>query len=189
MRKTSQTYDASKLRALWVSKVLKVHDKSAAAIIELGKTLNDAKDELDQHGQWQTVFELKELPFSLSLAERYMRIASDHKLTESASLQNLPSALSTLYALSQLSDEAFHQAIAEGKIHPGTTSKAAAAWASPIIKSSRRANPLSRPSRCSPMSCSGKSRSESPNSKTEHGFAQSGSMLISRSERRPQLMG
>jgi hypothetical protein len=109
-----------------VTKILKVHDKAATTIIELGQTLIDAKEALDQHGQWMIVFEQNELPFSLSLAERHMKIARDRKL-KSASVQNLPSAVSTLYELSKLSDDDFHQAMAEGKIHPGTTRKEAAA--------------------------------------------------------------
>jgi hypothetical protein len=121
--------DGPKLRAEWVATIQKAHAKNAAAIIELGRILNDAKQALEKHGQWQIVFEQKELPFSLSLAERYMKIARDHRLTKSANLQNLPSPVSVLYELSRLSDDEFYQAMAAGKIHPEMTHKEAAALA------------------------------------------------------------
>jgi hypothetical protein len=63
-------HDQSKLRLQWVTKICKVHDKTAAAIIELGETLNKAKAALNQHDQWLIIFEQKELPFSLYLNMR-----------------------------------------------------------------------------------------------------------------------
>jgi hypothetical protein len=39
----------------------------------------------------------------------------------------LPSPITVLYELSRLPDDAFDQAMADGKIHPGTTHKDAAA--------------------------------------------------------------
>lgn len=122
---TADASDQSKLRAQWVTKIIKAHDKNAAAIIELGKTLNEAKDDLDQDDQWMIMFEQKELPFSLSLAERYMKIARE--LGQSANLQILPSAISTLYELSRLSDEVRDQVMADGQVGPNTTRKQAAA--------------------------------------------------------------
>jgi hypothetical protein len=111
--------DDGSVRADWVAKICAAHDKSAQAIIELGKTLNDAKAALHQRGQWMTMFEGNELPFSLSLAERYMRIAL--RFPNSASLQNLPSAVSTLYELSRLSDDEFEQGVKDGSIHADMT--------------------------------------------------------------------
>jgi hypothetical protein len=123
--------DGSNLRSEWVHRILKANDEADKAIItankaiiELGRILNEAKAELDQHGQWLILFERNELPFSLSLAERYMRIV--RKFQNSASLQNLPSAVSTLYELSRWPKEKFDQAAAEGKIHLNMTCKEAA---------------------------------------------------------------
>jgi len=126
VRKTKSD-DGPKSRAEWVDKIQKVHAKTAAAIIELGQILIDAKQALDKHGQWMIMFERQELPFSLSLAERYMKIAGDHKLSKSANLQNLPSPVSVLYELSRLPDDVFDQAIADGKINPTTTRQEAVA--------------------------------------------------------------
>ena len=121
-----ESEDGSKLRAQWVAKIRKAHDKTAVAIIELGRTLNEAKAALDKSRQWLIVFEQNELPFSLSLAERYMKIA-DHKLSNSANLQILPPAVSTLYELSKLPDDEFGQAMADGTISPEMTCKQATA--------------------------------------------------------------
>jgi hypothetical protein len=115
------TSDGSKLRAHWVAKILKVHGKTVAAIIEQGKTLRDAKVALDKTDQWMEIFERKEVPFSLSLAERFMRIARHPKLADSANWQILPAVVSSLYELAKLSDEEFERRKKDGTLHQDMT--------------------------------------------------------------------
>jgi Protein of unknown function (DUF3102) len=147
-QETTLESDQSKIRADWVTRIINANSNTVAAIIELGQNLIETKAVL-KHGQWQLMFEKNELPFSLSFAERYMKIASDKKLKKSASLQNLPAAVSTLYELSRLSDDEFGQAEAAGIINSEMTHKNATALVkSPqnkIQQSSKNKKPVLRP--------------------------------------------
>jgi hypothetical protein len=120
--------NAPKNRAEWAAEICNItHKVTVEAVLQIGRALQAAKDALP-HGEFLEMIE-SDLPFSASVAQRYMRIARDCRLANAATVQLLPTDYSTLYELSKLPDEVFHQSIAEGKIHPGTTRKAANALA------------------------------------------------------------
>jgi hypothetical protein len=91
--------------------------KSVDSIIECGRLLIAAKDEL-KHGEFLKMIE-NNLPFKRSTAQAIMKIAADGRVTKSQHAGCLPVHWSTLVKLSQLPDAAFEARIADGRIHPG----------------------------------------------------------------------
>ena len=91
--------------------------KSVDSIIECGRLLIAAKDEL-KHGQFLKMIE-NNLPFKRSTAQAFMKIASDGRITKYQHAGCLPASWSTLVKLIQLPDAAFEARIADGTIHPG----------------------------------------------------------------------
>ena len=91
--------------------------KGVASIIECGRLLIAAKDEL-KHGEFLKMIE-NNLPFKRSTAQALMKIASDGRITKNQHAGCLPAHWSTLIKLTQLPDAAFEAQIADGTIHPG----------------------------------------------------------------------
>ena len=79
--------------------------------------MNQAKRALD-HGLFLKMIEV-ELPFSADTAQRLMRIARHPILAKTATSRHLPPSWTTLYELSQLSEELALAKIESGEIHPG----------------------------------------------------------------------
>lgn len=100
----------------WAKKIRDAWQASIESILKCGRLLIAAKAKL-KHGEFQKMVET-ELPFGLSTAERLMTIARDLRLTNPAHAQILPPSWYLLYRLSQLSDEHFEEAIADGTINP-----------------------------------------------------------------------
>jgi hypothetical protein len=95
--------------------------KGASSIIECGRLLIAAKDEL-KHGEFLKMIE-NDLPFKRSTAQAFMRIASDGRITKYQHAGCLPAHWSTLIKVIQLPDAAFETRIA-GRHNPprlGTT--------------------------------------------------------------------
>ena len=102
--------------AYWAAKITTIWQRAVQDVFEVGQNLIDAKDKLE-HGQFEGMIE-SDLPFGPSTAQRLMAIARDKKLTNPAHVQLLPASWGTLYALSQLPDDAFNKAVQSGAIKP-----------------------------------------------------------------------
>jgi hypothetical protein len=98
--------------------------KSVESIIECGRLLIAAKDEL-KHGEFLKMVE-NNLPFKRSTAQALMKIAKDKRITKYQRAGCLPPHWSTLVKLTQLPDAAFEARIADGTIHPGLERRPAA---------------------------------------------------------------
>jgi hypothetical protein len=97
--------------------------------ISAGRKLIQAKKDLKKHGgSFINLVEVK-LGWNLDTAEKWMAIAGNPVLADSATLRNLPTSWTTLYALSRLPPKMLEQCIKDGTIHPQLTCKAAAALA------------------------------------------------------------
>ena len=105
------------LFAKHVQRITACQRKSVNSIIECGRLLIAAKDELE-HGEFLRMIE-NNLPFRRSTAQALMKIASDGRITKNQPAGCLPAHWSTLVKLTQLPDAAFEARIADGTIHPG----------------------------------------------------------------------
>ena len=105
------------LFANYAQRITACQRKSVNSIIECGRLLIAAKDEL-KHGEFLKMIE-NNLPFKRSTAQALMKIASDRRITKSQHVGCLPAHWSTLVKLIQLPDAAFEARIADGTIHPG----------------------------------------------------------------------
>ena len=109
----------SKTCAQWAAEIRAAHTKTVAAILKLGLTLTAAKKALP-HGAFLKMIK-SDLPFTATVAQRLMKIATDPKLVDAARAQLLPPAWGTLYELTKLPKETFEQAASSGAIHPKMT--------------------------------------------------------------------
>lgn len=100
----------------WAQRITECWRASVQAILEVGRLLAAAKDELP-HGEFGKMIE-SELPFSASTANRLMKISADPKLSNPAHVQHLPASWGTLYELTKLDDEQFEEAIEREVIRP-----------------------------------------------------------------------
>jgi hypothetical protein len=91
--------------------------KGVASIIECGRLLITAKNEL-KHGEFLKMIE-NNLPFRRSTAQALMKIAAEGRITKYQHAGCLPTHWSTLVKLTQLPDAAFEARIADGTIHQG----------------------------------------------------------------------
>jgi len=91
--------------------------KSVESIIECGRLLIAAKDEL-KHGEFLKMIE-NNLPFKRSTAQALMKIAADRRIAKYQHAGCLPAHWPTLVKLTQLPGAAFEARIADGTIHPG----------------------------------------------------------------------
>jgi DUF3102 family protein len=99
--------------------------RAVEGIIATGRHLQEAKRELDQHGEWLPL--LKRLKVGASTAARLMRIAENEVLRNSAHWAELPTSWRTLYELTTLLPETLEAKIADGTISPEITRKEVAA--------------------------------------------------------------
>ena len=108
---------AAFLSAKYAQRIINCQRKSIESIVECGRLLIAAKDEL-KHGEFLKMIENK-LPFKRSSAQALMKIAADGRITKYQHAGCLPAHWSTLVKLTQLPDAAFEARIADGTIHPG----------------------------------------------------------------------
>ena len=84
---------------------------------EVGSALLQLKDDSHSAGmKWSEVCE--RLPFGQSMANRFMRIASNQALRKSEHVPNLPADTATLYTISRLPAPEVEQHIESGRINP-----------------------------------------------------------------------
>ena len=103
-------------RAQWAARISTAFRKCVEAVLEQGRLLIAAKDDLD-YGDFTAMVE-SDLPFGPRTAQMLMAIAGDRRFSEANIASVLPSSWTTLYALTRLPDEAFERGIAEGVISP-----------------------------------------------------------------------
>lgn len=89
---------------------------AAKAILEAGRLLIEAKGALE-HGRFRKMIE-GQLPFGARTAERLMKIAADPRLSKATHASLLPPSWTTLYELSQVPEDLFAKALADGRINP-----------------------------------------------------------------------
>jgi Protein of unknown function (DUF3102) len=105
------------LFAKYAQRITACQRKSIQSIVECGRLLIAAKDEL-KHGEFLKMID-NNLPFKRSSAQALMKIAADRRITKYQHAGCLPAHWSTLIKVIQLPDAAFEARIADGTIHPG----------------------------------------------------------------------
>ena len=115
-RKNTRTADE------WAKSITTAWQKSVESIIETGRQLKQAQDELE-YGQWLNMIEEKKVPFEARTAQRLMRIAEHPILSNATNLSLLPPSWSTLYRLTELPDDVLEGMIADGTLNCEITGK------------------------------------------------------------------
>jgi hypothetical protein len=101
---------------------LRVND--VATIIERGRVLTEAKDELD-HGSFEATVERH---FDLSTARMCRIVAAHSVLSNRCHVNALPPSLRTLYELTKLPAALLREKLKDGSINPKTERNDVAAW-------------------------------------------------------------
>jgi hypothetical protein len=108
----------------WADRITAAWRKSVQHIIETGRLLRQAKEELN-HGQWLMMFSTRRrdspIPFNVRMAQQLMAIASNPILSNANHESHLPPSWTLLYLLSSLPDDELTRLIDEERIHPGMT--------------------------------------------------------------------
>jgi hypothetical protein len=86
-------------------------------IISVGRLLRRAKTQLGR-GEWGRLFAEKMVPFTISTAQRLMKIAAHPELSNPAHVQYLPSSWWTLYELTKVEPETLSAAFNAKLISP-----------------------------------------------------------------------
>ncbi len=94
-------------RAEFAERIRDSYYKTVDAFFTTGRLLNESKVAL-KHGEFLDMVE-SDLPFSVSTAERLMKIVRDDRIIEAKEQNLLPARWSLLHAMSQLDDEEFAQ--------------------------------------------------------------------------------
>jgi hypothetical protein len=98
-------------------------DAYIEGVLTTGRELLSAKTTLG-HGNWGRMFAShpeavpEPLDISIDTAERYMAIALDPVLSDSAHVRSLPTSYSTLAELARVPYEIKQKALTDGRIHP-----------------------------------------------------------------------
>ena len=105
--------------AWWAERIGRQWGKTVADVINTGRLLLKAKDELN-HEEWGYMFIAdavpKPLPFGQDYAAILMAIAKDPLLANSDNHRNLPSSVSALYELAKLPDDVLAAALQQGRV-------------------------------------------------------------------------
>jgi hypothetical protein len=98
--------------------------KTAAGRIRTGKRLQAMKDGVD-HGEWLTAFRLSRMPFSLSTAQEYMRLARHRVIGNTQNSVYLPTKRQpqVMLASSKLPDSVLVDLMKSGTVNPSMTIK------------------------------------------------------------------
>jgi hypothetical protein len=103
-------------RPAWANRIRLAVGKSVEAILEVGRLLLAAKEQIP-HGEFMEMVQL-DLPFSIQTADKFMAVASNHLLTDPAHVRNLPPSWGHLYELSRIPGERLAKALRDGEIRP-----------------------------------------------------------------------
>jgi N6-adenosine-specific RNA methylase IME4 len=99
----------------WVALIAASHRSNIEQFIHTGRLITAAKDALP-HGEFGEM--IKALPFSARMAQIYMTVAADARITNAKHISHLPAHIGTLYEISKLQDAEFEAHIADGTIRP-----------------------------------------------------------------------
>ena len=106
--------------ARWRKAIITSWQRQVGAIIETGRLLIRAHDDLiDVHGAWATMV-ANDLPFGQVTAFRLMAIARHPVLSSVTHVYHLPSSWGTLYELSKVDATTLKHLIASGTVNPST---------------------------------------------------------------------
>lgn len=105
-------------RADFAADIRREWTNALEATVAVGRRLNEAKDALP-HGEYEAMV-TNDLPFSTSTARKLREIAAFVD-RDQVPLDRLPEAMSTLYAIATLPDDARQQALDAGMINPAVT--------------------------------------------------------------------
>ena len=111
----------------WAEKICAAFSRTVTSIIETGRLLNEAKENLG-HGSFEAMVELR-LPFKLRTAQMFMAIAKHPVLSEAKHVSLLPPSWGTLYQITRLPLRLVEECIEDGRINPKTERKDIAALA------------------------------------------------------------
>jgi hypothetical protein len=106
----------------WTSAITGAWQKTVSSILETGRLLIEAKDDLD-HGQWEAIFETDQFPFGLSAAKKIMTVTRNSVLGNRDFSPGLPASWQTLYECTKLPEQQLRLAIQDGRINPATSKK------------------------------------------------------------------
>jgi hypothetical protein len=98
-----------------------------ASYISAGRKLLEAKQQLKKQGGSFIDLVENRLGWDVNTVEKWMKIAGHPVLTDSETLQNLPTAWTTLYQLSRLPRKVLEGYIADGTVHSQLSCRTAAA--------------------------------------------------------------
>ena len=111
----------------WSSRIRSSLERSVEAILDTGRLLQAAKDELP-HGQFLVAVELAGL--SPRMTQMFLSVAANEAIAEANTKRvtySLPPSIGTLYELSRLEPDVLHDALESGNIHAGVTRQQAKA--------------------------------------------------------------
>ena len=108
-------------RREWAAQINAAWRKSVAAIFETGHLLIAAKASLE-HGAWQTMVG-NDLKFNPRVAQMLMAIEHDRRLVKPKIFTLLPPAYTTIYQISQLTDDQLKARAADGTIRSDMTGR------------------------------------------------------------------
>jgi N6-adenosine-specific RNA methylase IME4 len=97
-----------------------------SAIFQIGRDLNAAKLDLGYGGQFMLMVK-HDLKFSREersnyrIANMFMRVADDQRLSKVKTLSHLPPYYATLYKITRLQDDVFERLLSDGTIRPAVT--------------------------------------------------------------------
>lgn len=107
---------ASPARQIWAEKIGQAWNRSVQGILDAGKHLVQAKQELPRQ-DFAAMVE-NDLPFGGSTVRKLIRIGQDERLASGEHVHKLPPAWGTLYEISKLDDAALEAGIRDGRINP-----------------------------------------------------------------------
>jgi len=112
-------------RAEWAERLNgewdEIREAAVEGFLQLGRDLAEAKKDLNQHGEWQSMLE-NDLKFNRKTAQVFMRISSwadnPEKAVNDRLLSNLPPDYNTIDKIARLDKETFQRLVDDGTICP-----------------------------------------------------------------------
>jgi hypothetical protein len=124
LRRTNAMNAARKSPQQWAMAINAARVKSVDAILDVGRLLLLAKDELE-HGNFLRLFkdhpQAVRIPIAMTprMAQIYMTVAKRFGSMEAKCISHLPPCVGTLYELSQIEPDLLEAVIADSRVHPG----------------------------------------------------------------------
>lgn len=122
----------------WAGRISSQMGKSVGSIIDVGRLLVKAKDDL-AHGEWMRLFEANLVPFGIRSAQMLMMVASHPTIGNTKHASHLPPSWDSLYRLTRIDPERLRAAFKDGLITPDMQRREVKALM-PAPKSARKTN-------------------------------------------------